>query len=210
MLSITQNTLQWIWRHPELHSCHFPALQPSGRPAISYSKCKLLRLVLKETPISNCVCKVWAAHKTCSGLCLEQTWCWSLPEARTSMAGNTLDNTLTLKVQFGPSIPCIMKVLNKTRKYLFYFSVPFPPTSIHSACHAKWPSGLVSTQKGARESCAWGLCVGRARWASLSSLQAAGFSAKELLRGMCFQPSSGEGQVAMTKAFERKRCGMEK
>lgn len=46
--------------------------------------------------------------------------------------------------------------------------------------------------------------------ASLSSLQAAGFGAKELLRGMCFQPSSGEGQVAMTKAFERKRCGMEK
>lgn len=27
---------------------------------------------------------------------------------------------------------------------------------------------------------------------------------------MCFQPSSGEGQVAMTKAFETKRCGMEK
>lgn len=46
--------------------------------------------------------------------------------------------------------------------------------------------------------------------ASLSSLQAAGLGVKELLRGMCFQHSSGEGQVAMTKAFERKRCGMEK
>jgi len=46
--------------------------------------------------------------------------------------------------------------------------------------------------------------------ASLCSLQAAGFGAMELLRGMCSQPSSGEGQVAMTKALERKRCGMEK
>lgn len=39
--------------------------------------------------------------------------------------------------------------------------------------------------------------------ASLSSPEDAGFGAKELLRGMCFQPSSGEGQVAMTKAFGR-------
>lgn len=95
ILSVTQNTLQWIWRHPELHSCHFPAPQPSGRPAISYSKCKLLRLVLKETSISNCACKIWAPQKTHSGLCLEQTWRWSLPEAETSMGGAILGNTLT-------------------------------------------------------------------------------------------------------------------
>lgn len=71
-----------------------------------------------------------------------------------------------------------------------------------------------------QESCAWGSVLAgpaehpgprdRECSASLSSLQAAGFSAKEFLRGMCFQPSSGEGQVAMTKAFETKRCGMEK
>lgn len=45
--------------------------------------------------------------------------------------------------------------------------------------------------------------------ASLANPKATGFSARKLLRGMCFQPSSGEGQVAMTKAFEKKRCGME-
>lgn len=45
--------------------------------------------------------------------------------------------------------------------------------------------------------------------ASLASPKAAGFGTRKLLRGMCFQPSSGEGQVAMTKAFEKKRCGME-
>lgn len=154
ILSVTQNTLQWIRRHPELHSCHFQALQPSGRPAISYSKCKVLRLALKETSISNCVCKVWAPQKNRSGLCLEQTWRWSLPKAKTSMEGNTLGNTL--KLQFGLSIPCIMKVLNKTRKYLFCFSVAFPPTSIYSTCHAKWTSRLVSAQKGAP----WELCLG--------------------------------------------------
>lgn len=79
ILSVTQNTLQWIWRHPELHSCHFPALQPSGRPAISYSKCKLLRLALKETSISNCVCKVWAPPKPAL------VSAWSRPDAGHSL-----------------------------------------------------------------------------------------------------------------------------
>lgn len=91
--------------------------------------------------------------------------------------------------------------------------------SIFSLSGSRAQQAGVSTELP-QESCAWGSVLpGPAEHpgprdgecsASLSSLQAAGFCAKEFLRGMCFQPSSGEGQVAMTKAFETKRCGMEK
>lgn len=164
LYSASHKRLQWIWRHPKLHSCHFPALQPSGRPAISYSKCKLLRLVLKETSISNCACKVWAPQKTHSGLWLKQTSPWSLPEAETTTGGNILgNNVLTLKIQLGLSIPCIKKILRLESTFSASL-LPFPPHEHIQPVRLKGPAGWCQHRAASGELCLR-LCAGRACWA---------------------------------------------
>lgn len=135
------------------------------------------------------------------------------------MGGNSPDYTLTLKIQFGLDIPSTMKVLKKARKYLFSASLlPFPPHQyIQPVMLTAQRAGLSPKRHPLRAVPEGSVLAGHAEHPGTGSTLHPSLAyrlldsgTKELLRGMCFQPSSGEGQVAMTKAFERKRCGMEK
>lgn len=128
VLSVTPDTLQWIWRHPELHSCHFPARQPSGRPAISHSKRKLLRLAERNFHFQRRAQALRAPALLCS---LSQQTFLSPKDERE--AAHSAYSFRANESRWYSGIPCIMKVLNKAGKYHFCLSVALP--SRHSLQH---------------------------------------------------------------------------